>query len=1302
MAEKKEFNPTPEQSAVITKPRSNILVSAAAGSGKTTVLAARIATEIVKNELEVDQLLVVTFTKDAAAHMREKIEESLHDALVKIPASKTDERKYLKSQIDKISGAYIQTMNSFCNRVVSESGHMSEDSDLMDPGSQVLDENTLKMLRVQAATDAVMSKYDGIADGTLPENEREDFLNLVFSTGDGKKEGPLVESLVTAYGKLRSLPDYLKIIDDVIEQREKFDKSGEIEGLKRYLELNEPLIEKGISSCDITEPKIDSLDIKDESKAILHEIVGWYRRHYDVYKRAVSAAVSDEDRFNAVREFYKGIYKDVDPSEYPYLHERNKEKDEDFLKEFGPVAMVCLINRENHKANGENVKTGQWGWGPSSQPYELNTDFDPMRRFSADELRARQLRRTSCARAFAVLLKDMETGYSKLKKSLHGIDYSDQEHMCLRVLETPEARDFYKNRFKEIYIDEYQDNTSLQDAVVEKIADNNVFCVGDVKQSIYRFRNANPSMFIRKADLYNSDESKGKLMTLNCNFRSTPQIIGFVNEIFGQLMSGDAAEIDYDGDNHQLAAFEKTPDGNIPEVIIINAKDKTKVGDDQSNGSSDSADSAAEEIKAMELLVSEIRKKVDEYIAEGYTYKDIFVLTRTNNAARTASDHLRSAGIPARCVDEKPLFADNEIVGLCNLIKVLANVYRDECLAGVMLSPYRFSNFRLDDIAEIVSFCPPEYKYMNLIVKVKYYIKEGKNEAIRNRCASLLNAIDDLRSESVIKDINELIESVYVRSGIKATLSAETPKEIEKLNVFKNWLCSVFLNRGSDLSEVADVIEKMQSRLDDKTAIEYDLGGEDLVRCMSYHKSKGLERKCVIVADVDTSNKKDTDPYISFKAGRVLSAEDPKGPRFVVDDYDDKNSLALTSPEKAVVKEEDKLETTAEDLRLLYVALTRAQENLCFIRRMNLESETLGPSVYTPLIAEEKGLSRDYYTRCAGIDKLMLTALLRMKLSDDSSDLKAECGITESFAYNSGFTGVSVTVKKAQDVVESSDDDSASADQDDKDVKEAGSETEDKTSEQEICGFVKWNDEEDRPEFEPYRFEDAINAPAKTSVSAMKRELDAVYSSESADEDTDENSDLNLGINLLVLDADHYLGKSGSMSAASMGTFVHKTMRFINLAKLSEGASASDELDVLLEEGILSVQERNAADQFGSHIGEFARSVLGKSLVNADKNGRALREKELTCAIRITPDRDDYKLVQGTLDAMYIDEDGSAVIIDYKTDYIETDDSDEIIRIVKERHGAQLELYAAAVEASGIKVKSRYVWLLRKDMAVEL
>ena len=112
---------------------------------------------------------------------------------------------------------------------------------------------------------------------------------------------------------------------------------------------------------------------------------------------------------------------------------------------------------------------------------------------------------------------------------------------------------------------------------------------------------------------------------------------------------------------------------------------------------------------------------------------------------------------------------------------------------------------------------------------------------------------------------------------------------------------------------------------------------------------------------------------------------------------------------------------------------------------MNLESETLGPSVYTPLIAEGKGLSRDYYTRCAGIDKLMLTALLRMKLSDDSSDLKAECGITESFAYNSDFTGVSVTVKKAQDVVESSDDDSASADQDDKDVKEAGSETEDKT-----------------------------------------------------------------------------------------------------------------------------------------------------------------------------------------------------------------------------------------------------------------
>ena len=1258
-----------EQQSIIDAGRSNILVSAAAGSGKTTVLAERIASKIISKELGIDELLVVTFTKDAASHMREKIEGSLRKALTEPGA----DRAHIKSQIDKISVSYIQTMNSFCNRVVSESGYMFEDEEAAAPGSCVLDETTLKMLKKQAGNDAVMAVYERIAEGDITEQEREDFLDLLFSMGNGKSEAPLVDAMEKAYGKLRSLPDYIDVVDGVIAHRQKTDESGTVIGMDRYVQFQDRLIRSVGSACD-------------RCTELAPAMTGFL----SLLKTCVDKYEEQTDRYEAIRSFYADVFK-IDYDVFPPLPNKNK-LDPELKIAFGPIAAVGMKMADAHKKAGESIRAKS-GYKDAAAPFAINSDYDVVDEYDSSELLSRQVRRTACARAFAALLKDMDVRYSKYKRDLRGIDYSDQEHMCLRILKTKEASEFYRSKFKEIYIDEYQDNTSLQDAVVEKIADNNVFCVGDVKQSIYKFRNANPAMFIRKSELYTEDPSKGRLMGLNCNFRSTPQVLSFVNEIFGQLMSGGAAEIDYEGGSHELNAPEGAKDGPVPEVVLINAKQKEKnvTEGDEGVGTSD--------IRQIEMLVSEIRTKVQEYLDAGYGKKDIFVLTRTNNAAKEAAAHLRRSGISARCLDKKPLFSDNEIIGMCNLIKVLANEYRDECLAGVILSPYRFSNFVLDELAEIVASAPAEFKKMNLIIKVRNYALNGPDETIKNKCRIMLDAIDDLRSESVIRDIGELMELIYVRTGIKATLMQEAPYEVNKLDLFKNWLCSNFLKRGSDLTEVSGVIEQMQSRLDDDAAIEFDLGGEDLVRCMSYHKSKGLENKCVIVVDVDGSNEKDTNGFISFKSGSVLSPDDPKGPRFVVDDYEEDTSFASTSLEKAIVKEENRLEENAEDMRLLYVALTRAEENLCFIRRMDLSSGTLGSSVLTPLLSEGRKLSREFYAGMFGIDKLMLSALLRMKMSPDSSDLKMICGLNEAmFSYRSGFEGVKVTVKNVIDVMTSSSEDDPSESYEAPSEPLVYTKSEADLRRQEIYGCVG-TDEAGMPKFEPYRYEDAMNSPAKTSVSAMKREEESLFAKE---ETSATKGDLNRAINLLVPDADHYIGERGGLSGTALGTAVHKAMRFVDLARLSEGGSAEAELDALAAEGILNEAERAAVGEFSKNIEAFASSDLCRALVKADADGRADRERELICSIRINPERDDYKLVQGTLDAMYIDDDGSAVIIDYKTDYIKTDDPAEVVKEVKKRHAEQLELYAAAVEASGIKVKSRYVWLLRKDMAIEV
>ncbi len=1283
-----------EQLKIIEAGRSNILVSAAAGSGKTTVLAQRITSKIISHELSIDELLVVTFTNDAASHMRQKIESSLRKALLEDGA----DRLYIKSQIDKIPGAYIQTMNSFCNRVVSEAGHLSEDARVMEPGSTVLDETTLQILRNESANEAVMAVYDAIVEDRVSESDREDFLNLIFSMGDGKNEGYVAEAVEKAYLKLRSLPDYLDIVDGIVEYRNGVDASGEILGINLFVEAQDKIIRRADAGCDSALALVDEVEVTDEVKDDIRSILYAAKDVFARYIDLVAADSSDEGRFAAVRKVYSDIYNDMRFDISPKLCKKKEEIDPSFMSAYGPLAGILTVVRNDRKADGlDNPRAGT-GFNDIAKPFIPNGDYDILRRCSSDELLVMQRRRTSCARAFARLLKDMDTRFDEHKKKLRGIDFSDQEHMCLRVLKTPEAKDLYKNRFKEIYIDEYQDNTSLQDAVVAMIADNNVFCVGDVKQSIYKFRNANPSMFIRKSELYRDNPDEGNLMGLNCNFRSTPQILSFVNEIFGQLMSGGAAEIDYEGGGHELNPSPTAKDGGVPEVILINAQQRgIEVSDDEG---------VVSEVKQMELIVSEIGAKVREYHDAGYAYKDIFVLTRTNSAARAAAEHLRKFDIPARCIDKKPLFSDNEITGVCNLIKILANEYRDECLAGVMLACYSFSNFTLDELAEIISYSPDEFRKMNLIIKVRNYALNGPVESVQKRCVRLLDELDDLRSESVIRDISEMIELIYSKTGIKATLMDQSPLEVDKLTVFKNWLCSNFMKRGSDLTEVASVIEQMQSRLDDDAAMEYDLGGEDLVRCMSYHKSKGLENKCVIVADVDSSNQKDTDAFISFKAGNVLSPSEPNGPQFVIDDYDDSVSITSTSAEKAVVKEIDKLETAAEDMRLLYVALTRAEENLCFIRRIDLSSDTITKNLVVPLMTEGKKLSRDYYLKCSGIAKMMLSALLRMHGTEESYSLKLECGAEGPFAYESSFDGVKITIKTVQDVLgageeealdESSVDDSRDVSMEKVVVEadSAGSQSADKRG-QVIYGCTG-RDDAGAPEFEPYRYEDAMNAPAKTSVSAMKQDEASEYMHES-------DGELKVAINLLVPGVDNYIGEKGKLSGSALGTAVHKTMSFIDLVRLSEdpSVSAQSELDALVEEGILTSAERDAVSKFADHIKVFAGSDLGRALAAADKEGRAEREKSLICALRINPERDDYTLVQGTLDAMYTDADGEAVIIDYKTDYLKTDDPSEIEKIIKDRHGAQLELYAAAVEESGIKVKARYIVLLRKDMVIEV
>lgn len=1255
------MNFSDEQEKVISASRSNLLVSAAAGSGKTTVLVERIVNKIINGDMHIDEVLVVTFTKEAANNMRMKMEADLNKKLSML-AEKDQEN--LKEEIEKLPGSYIQTMHSFCNRALSESSYLLGD-DAIEPGSMVIDENTKKILWSSSAANAINLMYERISAEQVSDEDKADFLNLVFSMGGGKKDDSLVSAMCGIYNTLRSLPNYLDVLDECIARRKQDDDNNLI-GSDNYLNANRDLISKAIKAADLAlniplNEEKKKKPSKTEPPLDLHEIANRTKTALQDFPINGFDSLSVEERFKCINKAYTSFINLFKNEKLAGL----KADDEEIASIWGPIAtLVCMFK------NKIGLKSAPTNYGATIAPYELPEDYQYINFVEFDELMNRQRRRTSCARAMVNLIKLMDRQYTQLKDNISGLDYSDLEHLCLKAFESEEVRSIYKDKFKEIYIDEYQDNTTLQDAIVAKIASDNVFCVGDVKQSIYKFRHANPKMFTTKADLYRA-KVDGTLYELSENFRSSPEILDFVNEVFAQLMSKDASEIGYIQDNHKMTPFKETPHGPVPEVILVDTKEKYE-------------SQSGEKFGEVELLARQTYLTVVE-LSKNYDYKDMYVLTRTKDASADIADYLKSKGIPARSIMEQSVFADNEIIGLCNLIFVLANENRDECLAGVMLAPYRFSNFTPNELATICTF-DIKFRYMNLIVKVREYAKRGDNEELRSRCSLFVDSIDSLRSESVIRNISDLMELIFMETGIKATAKAENSRELVKLTVFKNWICDNFLARRCDISDVAFAIEDIRGKVGDDATIEVEDFGENFVRCMNYHKSKGLEKECVIIADTDGSGGNSSSGFIKFREDKL-----------VVSDYLENTSDLCGSLESVLDKRDEDLADNAETIRLLYVAFTRAKENLTIIRCKNISGDDKKKVklMCNALVEEPREISASYYNKYSHSGNLIVSSLVRMAGNKESDNLAEYIEVDGDFNWKSDFDGVQIKITNGKTILDNVEETQKSftpvyvSDEDSVD-----------NSDVSIYGLLEYDDR-GVPTFEAYRFADSVNTAAKTSVSALKKLAEPVYEKEE-DVVLSESDNVRNSINLQVLGSDDYLSNDTKLSASEFGTVIHKVMHFVDLEAICKNPkSVYHQLDLLHDDEILSEVELQSAKYFASHIASFAVSSTGKRLIDAINNNKAMLEQPIECAIRINQERDDYQLVQGVIDALFIEDDG-AVLIDYKTDSIKSDDIDEISEIIRQRHKNQLDLYAAAVEKSGIHVKEKYIRLLRKDIDIRI
>ncbi len=1259
-----------EQQKIIDAEVNNNLVSASAGSGKTTVLTARIGEEVKSGTLSVDGMLVVTFTEDAASHMADKIEDKLrglrNDAAA---AGDNDLSAKLSTQIDLLPNAYIQTMHGFCSRVIKEKGYILEDgpmADFTDPSCRILSGSEQEVLLQNAVDHAIQAMYEEC------DSEDDDFISFTRRFGDGRSDGSLAGIVTSTYTTLRSLPDYIEKCEELIQKREQRDREGKI----MFFEDDNDI--PGVIADYLASMKSMIMDSEFDSVLGCHDT---YQIVKDMSNEEfIGELISRIDQALAHYETHKGadFFEGLTPLKELGEHDfNNMFRNADFRGD--DKAFLAIVSLRHF------ISPGKWDDIKFANSFDLPEEYSSLIGFTEEQILANQKEGTRACRSFVELLKKTDMYYAAVKNTMHGMDYSDLEHTAYAILKYEEAAAFYREKFAEIFVDEYQDNTRLQDAIIACFnrESGNVFRVGDIKQSIYKFRFADPMIFGNRMDDIISGKEKGNLHYLKENHRSTCEVLAFSNYVFKQIMSKDASEIEYD-ETQRLSKANETRHGDIPRIIVT----------DKNIPVTDDGDKTKPEVRAVFAAVeSEVRRYLEECTrvdGSKTEFKDICILTASNHQAETIARYLNGCTLKdGRKLEASgrfttDVFKDLDIHRIINFLICLGNEYRDEYLAGVMLSNYKFSNFTVAELAQIQAFihelegAPIEKEPLMLRLRI---FSERSDSELAGRVKLFVDVFDKIRMSSMVTDIDDIIELIYRETGIKATLEAREG-DSGKFDVFKDWLSESFKMRGSDLSGIADELEQMKIHIK-KADIEVTDANKNKITTMTLHKSKGLEFPFVIlVATGGADEQKDTLTSIMFD----------RDYGFITEDYDAEAITRRHSFEQYIYKMKMRLAANAETCRLLYVALTRAEENLSIITSCDVDDKSKASPMRKAFAQsiDYEGEQFDKRHWLAGDMKLpycLFSALARSKDGaklreiSETGDLKPSNTVIFNDLDGNEAKGFDVCEMPADKITELYEAHKAEA--------TATSETE--TEEEQ---------EKDKPEFDAegklvlpeYKYQESVDIPFKLSVTGI--------TGDTKPSDT-------VHVDLQIKGIDDFESPNVSMlTGAAKGTILHRIMRFIDLNGIRSGSTSFEfEIESLINDGYLNIcspdNAQEVANEFREGIEAFCNDSRCEDIIKSFDEGTARSEKPIVFSVYISGTEGDSVLVQGIIDLLYITEAGYT-ILDYKTDRLSGTGPEERAKEALERHAFQLNSYAAACEEEGLKVAHKLLYLVRYGEFVEV
>ena len=888
---------TTEQQQVIDLRNRNILVSAAAGSGKTAVLVERIVKIITdKNHpVDIDHLLIVTFTNAAAAEMRERIGNAIEKALDEQPGN-----EHLLRQLTLIHNAQITTIDSFCLYVVRNHFHEID----LEPNFRIGDEGELKLLREDVLGRVLEQNY---------EEPSEAFSDFVEGYASGRTDAALNEMILQLYEFSRSYPWPEKWLDSFvgayrIETREELDRA----------EWLAPLTE---NICFVLK---DCEQLLRQALAVTQQDDG-----PDMYEKAVRSDLEKYESLSKLTSFCElsGALSDI---KYDRLaSSRGFEGDPDKLE---------LVKSLREQAKDVVKKLCRQYF------------------FCSPEMMIGQLERTEPMLEEVVrLTKQFADEFAAAKRRKNLVDFHDVEHFALQILvdeETEKAKktaEEFRDTFEEIMIDEYQDSNEVQETLLRSISreergENNIFMVGDVKQSIYRFRLARPELFMKKYDSYSLEESTTQRIDLHKNFRSREEVLTCTNDIFYKIMARSLGNVEYDAEAalYPGASYPVSADF-IPEILLADSNDELLEDTELTDKKTLEAKIVAEEIKHL-MKTQPVTDKAAGTLRAAH-YSDIVILLRSLSGwADSLVEVLNENGIPAHTVSSTGYFSTVEVQTVLSMLRLLDNPRQDIPMAAVLRSPMAGLT---DEELAVLRLEDGSVPFHEAVLELAegLYEEDGQKEISdseadrkqgRNADEKTENHIEITAHRKLLKfykkykqlrqlvpdtPIHELIEIILRETGYGHYVAAMPAgnRRTANLNMLLEKAAAYEKTSYKGLFHFVRYIDELQKY--DVDFGEADMVGEneDVVRIMSIHKSKGLEFPIVIVSGMGKNfNKQDT------RSKMVLHPELGIG----LDYMDGKKRIkSPTIAKKAIAKQID-LENLGEELRVLYVALTRAKEKL--------------------------------------------------------------------------------------------------------------------------------------------------------------------------------------------------------------------------------------------------------------------------------------------------------------------------------------------------------------------------------------